>query len=95
MERIDPAKVQAARRALAGVRQDWLSRPGVTGVDVGFRLVGGTLRDVIAIRVYVAHKRDPDELREGERFPRSVQGVPIDVIEFSPETKPPCQEPAC
>jgi len=55
-----------------------LRLPGVTAVDIGFKYVGGTKTDMIAIRVYVRRKQDvPPE----QAIPTEIQGVPTDVIE--------------
>ena len=60
------------------VEADLLARPGVTGVDIGYKEVGGHPTDVVAIRVLVEKKRDvaPDE-----EVPPEVGGWPTDVIE--------------
>ena len=58
---------------------DLLKRPGVTGVDVGYKYVGGKRTDEIAIRVHVAHKRD--NVPEAQRVPAEIDGVQTDVIQ--------------
>ena len=57
---------------------DLLSRPGVTGVDVGYKYVGGQKTDQIAIRVHVAEKKDvpPDQA-----IPDTIDGVITDVLQ--------------
>jgi hypothetical protein len=60
------------------VETELLKLPGVTGVDVGYKYVGGKKTDVLAIRVYVKKKRD---VPEKEAIPKMIQGVPTDVIE--------------
>lgn len=54
-----------------------LHLPGVTGVDVGFRMIDGKTTDELAIRVYVQSQAAAPEL------PKSVEGVAVDVIERS------------
>ncbi len=56
---------------------DLLKRPGVTGVDVGYKYVGGQKTDEIAIRVHVAEKKDvpPDQ-----KVPETIDGVKTDVL---------------
>lgn len=79
--------VEEAIEALDGVRREWLRRPGVTAVDVGFKIKGETLTDEIAIRVHVARKVPVAELPNSEVFnetgktPKKVGGFPVDVIE--------------
>jgi uncharacterized protein (DUF952 family) len=66
------------RRVKEQVEADLLAQPGVTGVDIGYKEVGGHPTDVIAIRVLVEEKRDvaPDEAISPE-----IDGYPTDVIE--------------
>ena len=56
---------------------DLLQRPGVAGIDIGYKTVEGEKTDTLAIVVYVAEKRDvpPDE-----RIPQEIQGIPTDVV---------------
>lgn len=58
----------------------WLAQPGVTGVDVGYRLVAGQPTDVPAIRVYVSSKVSAPR---GILALKEVEGTPVDVIERS------------
>ena len=74
--RVVPVK-QAVEDAL-------IDLPGVTGVGVGWKQVGGVETDVMAIRVFVRSKGTYDPANE---IPGEVEGVPTDVIEceFLPE----------
>ena len=66
------------RRVKRGTEADLLGKPGVTGVDIGCKYVGGQKTDEQAIRVYVQEKRDvPGE----EAIPKRIAGVSTDVIE--------------
>ena len=75
--------------SLDSVRRQWLRRPGVTAVDVGFKIKGDELTDDVAIRVHVARKIPVDDLVKNEVFnetgsaPQKVGGFPVDVIEAS------------
>jgi len=61
-----------------GAEAELLKLPGVTGMDVGYRMVDGQQTDVLAIRIYVANLQDvPDEIANL----KEIQGVPVDVIE--------------
>jgi hypothetical protein len=79
--------VEEAIATLDGVRREWLRRPGVTAIDVGFKIKGKTLTDEIAIRVHVARKIPAAELSTSEVFnetgktPKKIGGFPVDVIE--------------
>lgn len=59
--------------------QELLKRPGVTGVDVGYKYVGGKPTDEVAIRVHVSKKKK--NLPHAEMIPAEIEGVPTDVIE--------------
>ena len=79
--------VEEAIAALDSVRREWLRRPGVTAVDVGFKIKGDTVTDEVAIRVHVARKIPVAELASSEVFnetgktPKKIKGFPVDVIE--------------
>ncbi|MBC8223321.1 hypothetical protein H8E65_01940 [Candidatus Bathyarchaeota archaeon] len=51
---------------------------GVTGVDIGYKFVGGKKTDELAIRVYVEEKKD---VPPKERIPKTVKGIKTDVIQ--------------
>lgn len=88
MASIDPEALARAERVLELVRDEWLRRPGVTAVDLGFKWSGGEMTDVVSLRVHVARKRDEADLSEAELFPGEVDGVPVDVIaaSYAPQT---------
>lgn len=79
--------VDEAIAALDSVRRQWLRRPGVTAVDVGFKIRGDAMTDEVAIRVHVARKIPVAELASSEVFnetgktPAKLRGFPVDVIE--------------
>jgi hypothetical protein len=66
------------RRIKTEVEAELLKLPGVTGVDVGYKYVGGKKTDTLAIRVYVAEKKD---VSEKDAVPKQIRGVPTDVIQ--------------
>ena len=66
------------RRIKEAVEAELLRLPGVTGVDIGPKIVKGKKTDIMAIRVYVEKKRNvPAEIA----VPKEISGVPTDVIE--------------
>jgi hypothetical protein len=77
----DPDQTRKAQAALAKVAGDWMSRPGVVAVEVARRWKDGAPTDQVGIRVTVERKLPRDELPEGERFPSSLEGIPVDVVE--------------
>ena len=74
-------ELDAAVRELDRVRDSWLRRPGVVGVDVGFRLVDDRLTDQLAIRVHVRAGHDPGPL------PDALGAFPVTVVRaaYAPE----------
>src|SRR5262245_761041 len=61
------------------IEAQFLGAPGVTGVDVGYKEVGGQRTDQVAMRVHVAQKTD--EIPEDQRVPGEIEGVVTDVLE--------------
>jgi hypothetical protein len=69
------------RSAKEKKEMDFLSIPGVTGVDIGPKIVDGKETDELAVRVYVQEKKDLEAVPTNERIPRSTSGIKTDVIE--------------
>jgi hypothetical protein len=61
------------------VEADYLGRPGVTGIDVGYKEVGGERTSQVAIRIHVEHKTD--EVPADERVPARIDDAVTDVLE--------------
>jgi hypothetical protein len=61
------------------IEAQFLGAPGVTGVDVGYKEVGGQRTGQIAIRVHVAAKTD--DIPDDQRVPGEIEGAPTDVLE--------------
>ena len=61
------------------VEAEYLARPGVTGIDVGYKVVGGVQTDEVAIRVHVEKKKD--SVPKAQRVPASIDGAVTDVLE--------------
>lgn len=57
------------------IENEVMSKPGVTGVDVGFRGAGTGQGQELALRVYV------DSLNNAPALPSQVEGLPVEVIE--------------
>jgi hypothetical protein len=56
--------------------------PGVHGVGVGGKIVGGKDTGELAVAVFVVEKRRREELPEGELVPSEIDGVKTDVVEM-------------
>lgn len=74
----DPAEYQTAFEL---ARQMFGARDDVTGIDIGYRRVGGQATEDLAVRLHVAQKRRAEDLAEQEMFPSHIEGIPVDVIE--------------
>ena len=81
MKQIPDETLRAAEAELAKVRKNWLRRPGVTAVDVGYKISGGRMLDELAVRVHVKRKLPPEQLSPQEIFPTSLGGFAVDIIE--------------
>jgi len=58
-----------------------LQLPGVTGVGIGHKMVGGAKTDELSIRVYVAEKKALEAVPEAQRVPKTIKGIKTDVIQ--------------
>jgi endonuclease G len=86
-------RIAQASDLLNKQRKEWLSRPGVTAVDVGFKISDNKITSTLALRVHVERKKPLAELAEYEIFnvsgadataknkPKKIGSFPIDVIE--------------
>ncbi len=69
------------RRVKDAAEAELFRIPGVTGVGVGFKQVGGAPTDILAITVTVAAKQAQGAIPPGQLIPRAIQGIPTDVVE--------------
>lgn len=60
------------------VEAELLAKPGVCGVDVGYKTVSGTRTADVAIRVYVDSK---GVIPDDDPIPEFIDGIRTDVIE--------------
>jgi hypothetical protein len=74
---------EAIIAASEAVKKEWLGRPGVTGMDVGVKYVGGKRTDAVAIRLYVRKKLS--NVDPAERFPSAIGPFKTDVLERTPK----------
>ena len=61
------------------VEAEYLARPGVTGIDVGYKVVGGVQTEEVAIRVHVEKKKS--SVPKAQQVPASIDGAVTDVLE--------------
>jgi hypothetical protein len=76
---------EAAASELRGAKErgetQLLALPGITGVDIGYKEVGGEPTDRLTIRVLVAEKKPRGQIPAKQRVPEDIDGHPTDVIE--------------
>jgi hypothetical protein len=58
-----------------------MSKPNVVGVGVGYKARDGNESQLLSVVVFVEHKISKDGLDSESLIPRSVDGVPTDVVE--------------
>ena len=61
------------------VEAEYLARPGVNGIDVGYKVVGGVQTEEVAIRVHVEKKKA--SVPKAQAVPAAIDGVVTDVLE--------------
>ena len=79
---------ELCRRARADAEEFLFGIPGVYGVALGPKIVGGKLTSEPAIQVFVRRKRPLSELAAAEIIPREIQRVRTDVIDGSSPVEP-------
>jgi hypothetical protein len=79
-----PELVAAARAAKAAHAKELRGYPNVCGLGVGFKVKAGRRLRKLAIRVYVTEKVPLGKLKRAHRLPRSIEGIPVDVIVQKP-----------
>jgi hypothetical protein len=62
----------------AKIEGELLKLPGVVGVDIGNKYIGGKKTEIIAIRILVKEKKD---VTAKEAIPKEIEGVPTDIIQ--------------
>jgi hypothetical protein len=82
------AEVEEAKDRVA---PSYLSRPGSTGIGVGFKEAAGRQTDEPAVVFFVSKKGD---VSADEMLPRLIEGVPTDVVELNLRTDLPASPAA-
>ncbi|MDF9749195.1 hypothetical protein [Arthrobacter sp. ES3-54] len=74
----------AIRRIKEQIEDEILARPGVTGVDIGYKQVGDETTEIPAIIVFVEKKKNEDELEEDQVIPKTFGPFATDVRQEGP-----------
>jgi len=90
----DPTPEQL-QKVFGQVVKTYSHRDNVTGVDIGFRYDKGKRTNEMAVRIHVREKIPEHALEADEIFPKTIEGVPIDVIQavYTPHAQPAAVEP--
>jgi hypothetical protein len=75
-----PVQYRYAASVFQGVKNELLSRPGVSGVDIAIKTSAGSPTGKVAIRVFVEDKIPMADLFPEDVLPTEVESVPIDVV---------------
>src|SRR5215831_2484964 len=70
--------LQASIQAKESVEHDILKRPGVTGIAVGHKYVGGKRTGAVSIQVFVREKKS---VPADQMIPSEIGGIKTDVIQ--------------
>lgn len=81
MAEITNSEIARAEKILDVVREEWLERPGVVAVDLGYKWVAGKMTPELSIRVHVVSKKRSSFIPKHEVFPEELGGIKVDVIE--------------
>ena len=76
--------IQRAQEVKRRHEAEFMRKPNVVGVGIGYRTRAGQHTDEICIVVSVRAKVPGPEMKRGDLLPESIEGVPIDVIETGP-----------
>lgn len=86
MAELSREELAAVQRRMRGIFPAVHARlsviPGVVGVGIGFRQVGGELTLQPAFTVDVVEKKAPGAVPPGELIPAEIEGFPVDVQVF-------------
>jgi hypothetical protein len=81
MAEINSDEMARAEKILDVVREEWLDRPGVIAVDLGYKWIAGQMTPELSIRVHVESKKHRSFIPKYELFPDRLGGIVVDVIE--------------
>ena len=90
----DPSREQL-QKVYDHVVKTYSHRENVTGVDVGFRYDKGKRTNQMAVRIHVREKIPAHALEADEIFPKTIDDVPLDVIQavYTPHPQTSALEP--
>jgi hypothetical protein len=81
LELISRHQQQILLELLASQAPGFSAYRGVHYVDIGYKYVGGKLTEQLAMRLHVQDKKHPTRLIPAQLLPKTVNGLPTDVIQ--------------
>jgi hypothetical protein len=84
MKEVSEQEQEALLNTLRRHERELKAYPGVHYVDVGYKFENGEPTDVLAIRVHLGEKKPESEVEPSQVLPRSIEEVPVDVIQSNP-----------
>lgn len=75
------AVYRKAERVLDKHGQRLRDRKGVIGCSIGYREVDGKRTSELCIKIHVEKKIEREKLRANQLLPKTIDGVPVDVVE--------------
>lgn len=58
-----------------------MSKEGVVGCSIGYKVVGGKKTEKLSIVCLVKEKKPAERLKKSDLVPKEIEGVPVDVVE--------------
>jgi hypothetical protein len=81
LPRVPDRDLRLAREELHGPRRPrWMQSPHILGTAIGPKLVKGKPTSTSAIHIFVRTKKANRALGSGDKIPRAIAGLPVDVV---------------
>ncbi len=75
------AHYEKVRRIKKKYEDFLMSKEGVVGCSIGYKVVGGKKTEKLSILCLVKEKKPEENLKKSDLVPKEIEGVPVDVVE--------------
>ncbi len=75
------AHYEKVRRIKEKYEDFLMSKEGVVGCSIGYKVVGGKKTEKLSILCLVKEKKPEENLKKSDLVPKEIEGVPVDVVE--------------
>jgi hypothetical protein len=75
------AHYEKVRRIKEKYEDFLMSKEGVVGCSIGYKVVGGKKTEKLSIVCLVKEKKPEENLKKSDLVPKEIEGVPVDVVE--------------